>query len=114
MRRDLLADGPGDKVLSLWGADLSGQFLAWRAFGFSHQAEGHLVLCNPHLYSGTPFLGGFQSALLYPPNPNQNLDRSVSDAPAGQPSALRGQQFFLNTQVDGPLRCVDCRDCQLS
>jgi YVTN family beta-propeller protein len=53
-------------------------------------------------------LGNFVMALVYPPNPNQNLDRSMPDAPTGQPSALRGQQFFLNTPVDGSLRCVDC------
>jgi YVTN family beta-propeller protein len=53
-------------------------------------------------------MNAFLNALVYPPNPNQNLDRSVPDAPAGQASALRGQQFFLNTPVDGGLRCVDC------
>ena len=53
-------------------------------------------------------LGTFLLPIVYPPNPNQNLDRSVSDAPPGQPSGLRGRDFFLNTVVDGPLRCVDC------
>ena len=31
-------------------------------------ALGRLALWNPHIFSGTPFFGGFQSALLYPPN----------------------------------------------
>lgn len=55
-------------VLSKLGEDLSGQFIGWRAFGFGQLRHGHLALWNPHLFSGTPFLGGFQSALLYPPN----------------------------------------------
>jgi YVTN family beta-propeller protein len=50
----------------------------------------------------------FVLPLVYPPNPNENLDRTMPDAPADQPSALRGQTFFMNTAVDGPLRCVDC------
>ena len=56
------------RVLSLPGEDLEGQFLWWRQFGFGELAKGHLVLWNPHLFCGTPFFGGFQSALLYPPN----------------------------------------------
>ncbi len=58
----------GSQVLSLLGEDLSGQFVWWRQFGFDQLRQGHLVLWNPHLYSGAPFFGGFQSALLYPPN----------------------------------------------
>jgi hypothetical protein len=58
----------GSQVVSLLGEDLSGQFVWWRQFGFDQLRQGHLALWNPHLYSGTPFLGGFQSALLYPPN----------------------------------------------
>ena len=52
--------------------------------------------------------GDFVLPLVYPPNPYQFLDRTYPDAPVGQPSALRGQTFFLNTQVDATLRCVDC------
>ena len=37
-------------------------------FGFSELRNGNLPLWNPHIYLGIPFLGGFQSALLYPPN----------------------------------------------
>ncbi len=50
----------------------------------------------------------FLAPLAYPPNPNQNLDRTFPDAPTGQPSAERGRQFFLNTVVDATLKCVDC------
>src|SRR5262249_13422351 len=50
----------------------------------------------------------FVMPLVYPPNPNQFLDRTYPDAVIGQPSAARGQAFFLNTPVDGSLKCVDC------
>ena len=59
---------PGDLVLSSVKADLAGQFVHWRAFGFGELARGNLALWNPHIYCGTPFLAGFQSALLYPLN----------------------------------------------
>ena len=48
--------------------DLSQQFLAWRAFAADSLRAGHLPLWNPYTYAGQPFLAGFQSALLYPPN----------------------------------------------
>ncbi len=44
------------------------QFLPWRQFGFSELAKGNLALWNPHIFSGAPYFGGMQSALLYPPN----------------------------------------------
>jgi hypothetical protein len=44
------------------------QYLPWRVFGFGEMARGNLALWNPHLFSGRPFFGDFQSALLYPPN----------------------------------------------
>ena len=47
------------------GAD---QFLYWRKFGFEQLRHGHLSLWNPYAFSGTPFLGGWQSGLLYPPD----------------------------------------------
>ena len=50
----------------------------------------------------------FVLPLVYPPNPNQFLDRSYRDAPAGTPSAKRGRQFFFGTQVDGNLTCNGC------
>ncbi len=59
----------GDAVLlSSPRSDMLLQYLPWRVFGFGEMARGNLALWNPHLFSGRPFLGDFQSALLYPPN----------------------------------------------
>ncbi len=58
----------GHFILSKMGEDLSGQFVWWRQFGFDELKRGHLALWNPQLFGGEPFFGGFQSALLYPPN----------------------------------------------
>ena len=55
-------------ILSQSGTDLSSQFVYWREFGFSQLSQGNLALWNPHIFSGMPYFGGFQSALLYPPN----------------------------------------------
>ncbi len=57
-----------DAVLSGVNSDLATQFVHWRGFGFGEMARGNLPLWNPHIYSGAPFLAGFQSALLYPLN----------------------------------------------
>ncbi len=48
--------------------DLPAQFLPWLEFGFRELRSGNLPLWNPHSFGGTPFLGAFESALLYPPN----------------------------------------------
>jgi len=50
----------------------------------------------------------FVLPLVYPPNPNQNLDRTFRDAPPGSPSAERGRVFFANTAVDGGRPCAFC------
>ena len=55
-------------ILSNNASDIVKQFFYWRDFGFSQLKHGNLALWNPHIFSGAPFLGGFQSALLYPPN----------------------------------------------
>ena len=55
-------------VLSSEGTDISEQFIHWRQFGFSQLREGNLALWNPYVFSGMPYLGEFQSALLYPLN----------------------------------------------
>jgi len=55
-------------VISKPHTDLFDQFAYWRLFGFNELRQGNLALWNPHVFSGMPFLGGFQSALLYPLN----------------------------------------------
>jgi hypothetical protein len=57
-----------NRVAAAPGTDLTLQFIAWRQFGFSQLAHGNLALWNPHIFGGTPYFAGFQSALLYPPN----------------------------------------------
>src|SRR5580698_8400070 len=56
------------QILSVSGEDMTGQFIWWRQFGFDELKKGHLALWDPFLFSGAPYFGGFQSALLYPPN----------------------------------------------
>lgn len=60
--------GGGTQVLGGADTDLALQFVQWRDLGFGELARGNLALWNPHTYSGAPFFGGMQSALLYPPN----------------------------------------------
>jgi YVTN family beta-propeller protein len=50
----------------------------------------------------------FVQTLTYPPNPNQNLDRSFPN-PATGPSAERGRQLFNNSPLDGGL--LSCNAC---
>src|SRR6476646_1855041 len=56
------------RVSAAPGTDVALQFIAWRDFGFTQLAHGNLPLWNPHIFGGTPYFAGFQSALLYPPN----------------------------------------------
>ena len=56
------------RVLSSSQADIYLHFAAWRQFGFDELRKGHLPLWNPHYLCGNPFLGNFESALLYPLN----------------------------------------------
>jgi hypothetical protein len=57
-----------DAVLSAAGTDTWRQFYPWRMFGFGELAHFHVALWNPYIFSGAPFLVGFQAALLYPLN----------------------------------------------
>jgi YVTN family beta-propeller protein len=50
----------------------------------------------------------FVSALVYPPNPAQHLDRTMPDAPVGQPSAARGGILFKNTVISNDHTCDFC------
>lgn len=57
-----------NRILSQQGTDISGQFLAWREFGFEQLRSGNLALWNPYVFSGIPYVGGFQSSMFYPLN----------------------------------------------
>jgi hypothetical protein len=57
-----------NRVVSHSFGDVFRFFLPYRSFGYRELAAGNLPLWNPHLFSGTPFVGGFQSAMFYPPN----------------------------------------------
>jgi len=59
---------PGSRVVGQVHDDLALHFLWWREFGFGELAKGNLALWNPHIFSGAPYFGAMQSALLYPPN----------------------------------------------
>ena len=59
---------PGSRVVGQVHDDLALHFLWWREFGFGELAKGKLALWNPHIFSGAPFFGSLQSALLYPLN----------------------------------------------
>lgn len=64
---DLLFAG-GTRVVGDQGADLFLQYYSWRDFGFHELAKGNFALWNPYIFSGAPYFGGMQAALLYPPN----------------------------------------------
>jgi len=64
---DVLVDPDPLVVGEIW-SDIFKQFSFWRQFGFDELARGNLALWNPHIFSGCPYFGGMQSALLYPPN----------------------------------------------
>lgn len=64
---DLIFNANGE-VISYRLSDGSQYFTRMRAFGFGELAQGNIPLWNPYIYSGTPFVGGFQSAMFYPFN----------------------------------------------
>jgi YVTN family beta-propeller protein len=53
-------------------------------------------------------LNEFMSALAHPPNPAMHLDRSIPDAPAGTPSAVRGRDLFMTVSIDNDHTCNFC------
>lgn len=59
---------PGQRTLSAQKNDIFAYFVPALTFGFREIAQGNLPLWNPHVFSGMPFLGTFQSAVLYPVN----------------------------------------------
>lgn len=64
---DLAFRPPGTVVSHIVG-DGSQYFSRMRAFGFEELSRGNLPLWNPYIFSGTPFVGGFQSGMFYPLN----------------------------------------------
>ncbi len=50
----------------------------------------------------------FIMTVVYPPNPNQNLDRTYPNPSLPAASAERGRIEFVNFQHDSSLRCQDC------
>jgi hypothetical protein len=58
----------GDTVISHRLSDGSQYFSRMRDFGFSELAKGNMPLWNPHIFSGTPFVGAFQTGMFYPLN----------------------------------------------
>jgi hypothetical protein len=59
---------PSDTLLSARNTDMVSEFVSSRAYLTDSVRHGHLPLWNPFTYAGQPFLGGFESAVLYPPN----------------------------------------------
>jgi hypothetical protein len=55
-------------LLSHGSTDVAEAFVYWRDFGFRQLRQGHVPLWDPHVFSGAPFVGGWQTALFYPLN----------------------------------------------
>jgi hypothetical protein len=59
---------PSDTLLSAGNTDMVSEFVSSRAYLTESLRHVHLPLWNPFTYGGQPFLGGFESAVLYPSN----------------------------------------------
>lgn len=59
---------PGDTVISHAQGDAAQYHVFLRGLGFEEMRNGNLPLWNPYIFSGSPYLGSMQPALLYPPN----------------------------------------------
>jgi hypothetical protein len=59
---------PHDLLICDKDTDMISGFVASRGFLADSFSHGHLPLWNPYNYAGQPFLAGFESAVLYPPN----------------------------------------------
>ncbi len=97
---------------SLRGLNSTG-VLHWRGdradfLAFKGATSSLLGLAAPIADSEMVAMSQFVLPLVYPPNPNQNLDRTFRDAPPGQPSAERGRVFYTTTPVDGGRTCAFC------
>ena len=58
----------GNAVGAYVRSDINMYFSGSRWFGFGEIGRGNVPLWNPHVFSGSTFVGNFQSALFYPPN----------------------------------------------
>jgi YVTN family beta-propeller protein len=97
---------------SLRGLPNTGLF-HWRGdradfMAFRPATQSLLGLASPIPDSEMVAMSQFVLPLVYPPNPNQFLDRSFRDAAPGVPSAERGRVFFTSTPVDGGRTCSFC------
>jgi cytochrome c peroxidase len=130
--RGLAADG---KVLINGYSFMTGPALHWRGDRPNSQSGTPMPLTSP-LNLMDPFNGAFVSllggpneldatqlqqfnafvaSLIYPPNPNENLDRTYPDAPQPAPSAYRGYlQFISGTATIGDknvlMQCTACHE----
>ena len=59
---------PSDALLSAGNTNMISEFVSARAYLADSLRHGYLPLWNPFTYGGQPFLAGFESAVLYPPN----------------------------------------------
>jgi hypothetical protein len=59
---------PSGTILSAAASDMLSEFVSSRAYLADSLRHGYLPLWNPYTYAGQPFLGGFESAVLYPLN----------------------------------------------
>jgi len=93
--------GLGDIGLMHWRADRSG-FLAFNgAFVSLMGRADSLSAMEMQGYAD------FIATVRFGPNPSRYLDRSLPN-PASGPSALRGENEFMNVTHDGTFKCNDC------
>jgi YVTN family beta-propeller protein len=87
----------------------------WRGdrIGFDDFNQAFMSLLGNDRELTAPEMAQYKAFIMsihYPPNPNQNLDRSFPDAPPGQPSAQRGFVTYMNDAHAGGLTCNQCHD----
>ncbi|MDZ4804231.1 MAG: FlgD immunoglobulin-like domain containing protein, partial [Candidatus Eisenbacteria bacterium] len=64
------------------------------------------TLATPDMQAYTDYI----MTIAYPPNPNQNLDRTLPNPPPPTGSPERGRIQFTTVPHDGPLRCQTCHN----
>ena len=58
----------GDAVLSDSETDVALYYAYFQQFGYEELRRGNVPLWNPYLFSGQPYVGSFDTAILYPLN----------------------------------------------